>query len=111
MDTPFLSSILLFNVKMKNFSLQKYFLYSLRESSRFYMYISGAAVDPVLVSDFIRESSRYISGAAVDPVLVSDFIRESSRFYMYISGAAVDPVLISEQQLSVLTDYVSFLES
>ena len=66
MDTPFLSSRLLFNVKMKNFSLQKYFLYSLRESS---------------------------------------------RFYMYISGAAVDPVLISEQQLSVLTDYVSFLES
>jgi hypothetical protein len=63
------------------------------------------------VSDFIRESSRYISGAALDPVLVSDFIRESSRFYMYISGAAVDPVLISEQQLSVLTDYVSFLES
>lgn len=26
-------------------------------------------------------------------------------------SAAVDPVLISEQQLSVLTDYVSFLES
>ena len=35
MDTPFLSSRLLFNVKMKNFSLQKYFLYSLERVQDF----------------------------------------------------------------------------
>jgi hypothetical protein len=38
----------------------------------------------------------YLINLFLDPVLVSDFIRESSRFYMCISGAAVDPVLVSD---------------